>query len=75
MAQVTTAEAKRRFSELLQRAHDGERILVTRYGEVVAEIGPPKQPAPSLEEFRRSEGAVKGSALDELLAMRAEDAA
>jgi prevent-host-death family protein len=38
---VGVAEARRRFSELLDRAIRGERVEVARRGEVVAVIGPP----------------------------------
>jgi prevent-host-death family protein len=55
-ASFTTAEAKARFSELIRRAEEGERILVTRHGKPVAEIVRSASPArrPKLH------GALKG---------------
>ena len=38
---IGAAEARRRFSELLDRAIRGEVVEVARRGEVVAVIGPP----------------------------------
>lgn len=37
---VDEAEARQRFSELLDRAISGETVEVARHGEVVAVIGP-----------------------------------
>jgi prevent-host-death family protein len=55
-ASFTTAEAKARFSELIRRAEEGERISVTRHGKLVAEI------VPSSSAARRPKlhGALKG---------------
>jgi prevent-host-death family protein len=39
---IGVAEARRRFSELLDRAIRGEVVEVARRGEVVAVIGPPQ---------------------------------
>jgi prevent-host-death family protein len=36
--QVPIKEAKNRFSELLQRVRDGERVIVTRHGQPDVEI-------------------------------------
>ena len=36
--QITVSEAKSHFAELLKRAEDGERIVVTRHGKPVARI-------------------------------------
>ena len=38
MAQYGVAEAKNNFTHLLDRVEDGERILITRHGKLVAEI-------------------------------------
>ena len=38
---IGVAEARRRFSELLDRAIRGEVVEVARRGEVVAVLGPP----------------------------------
>lgn len=55
-ATVSVAEAKARFSELLNRAQAGERLVVTRHGKAVAEIGPPEPDPPR----RKLRGAMKG---------------
>lgn len=41
MAQIGVRELRQHASEWLRRAHAGERIEVTRRGEVVAVLGPP----------------------------------
>jgi prevent-host-death family protein len=38
---VSVAEAKAKFSELLKRAEAGEEVAVTRHGKVVARLVPP----------------------------------
>ena len=43
---IGVAEARRRFSELLDRAIRGEIVEVARRGEVVAGIGPPHDKTP-----------------------------
>ncbi len=53
---ISVAEAKTRFSELLHRAHAGERVVITRHGKAIAEIGPPEAIAPR----RKLRGAMKG---------------
>lgn len=45
---IGVAEARRRFSELLDRAIRGETVEVARRGEVVAVIAPPA-PDPDIE--------------------------
>jgi prevent-host-death family protein len=40
---VSVAEAKAKFSELVKRAEGGEEIAVTRHGKVVARLVPPVQ--------------------------------
>jgi prevent-host-death family protein len=40
MLTVGLTEAKRRFEELVERAGQGERIRITRYGKLKAEITP-----------------------------------
>jgi prevent-host-death family protein len=41
---VSVVDAKRQFSDLLRRASEGERIIVTSHGRPVAQIGPPDAP-------------------------------
>lgn len=38
MAVYGVAEAKNKFTHLLERVEDGERIIITRHGKVIAEI-------------------------------------
>jgi prevent-host-death family protein len=38
---ISTADAKAKFSELLKRVEAGEEVQVTRHGKVVAKIVPP----------------------------------
>jgi prevent-host-death family protein len=47
MATYGVAEAKNNFTHLLERVEDGERILITRHGKLVAEIikAPAVEPA------------------------------
>lgn len=73
MIEVTTAEAKKHFSELLRRVEAGETITVTRYGKAVATLNPPKQTAPDMSAFRARHGKTHGSAIDELLQARDEE--
>ena len=45
MTQVNIAEAKEKFSELVDRASRGERIVISRRNRPVAELGPvPRRP-------------------------------
>lgn len=73
MTEVTTAEAKKHLSNLLQRAQAGESITITRYGKPVATLNPSKRLAPDMSEFRARHGRTKASALDALLRMRDEE--
>lgn len=41
MTEVSAYEAESRLSQLLERARQGERIVITRHGTPVAELGPP----------------------------------
>lgn len=43
MTRIAAAEAKNRFSELIDRAKNGEEIEVTKYGHVHARIVAPKE--------------------------------
>lgn len=44
--QLSVAEAKAQFSEVLRRAAAGEVIEVTRYGKTIARIGPAEEASP-----------------------------
>lgn len=54
---IGTAEAKRRFSELVDRVGTGERILVSRRGRPAVALVPPDAKA-----FERPGGAPRGLA-------------
>jgi prevent-host-death family protein len=41
MMKVSTAAAKNRLPELIRAVEDGERIVITRHGRAVAQLGPP----------------------------------
>jgi prevent-host-death family protein len=53
---ISIAEAKAKFSELVKRAEAGEEILVTRHGKVVARLSPPQAASRKPPLF----GALKG---------------
>lgn len=73
MAEVSSTYARAHLSELLRRVEAGESITITRRNKPVAVLTPIKRRADNLAEFRATHGRVKGSALDEFLAMRNED--
>jgi prevent-host-death family protein len=54
---ISAAEAKAKFSELLKRAEGGEEIAVTRHGKVVARVVPPE---PQPQESTSLNGAMAG---------------
>jgi prevent-host-death family protein len=47
MTDIGVAEAKRRFSELLDRVADGERIVIERRGRPAVVLVPPHEDAAS----------------------------
>lgn len=49
MAAIKLADAKARFSELIDRAEQGEVVEITRRGKLVARIVPAEQPRPALD--------------------------
>jgi prevent-host-death family protein len=53
--EVSTAEAKNRLTELIRVAENGEKVVITRHGKPVAQLGPvlPKNRKPVL-------GGMKG---------------
>ena len=61
---VGVAEAKRRFSELLDRVGDGERIVVARHGRPAVALVPPdeellRRPGPAPTGFAAIAGALE----------------
>ena len=55
MAQVSVAEAKAKFSALLDRALEGEEVEITRRGKLVARLvaTQPQRPQIDVEAMRR----------------------
>jgi antitoxin (DNA-binding transcriptional repressor) of toxin-antitoxin stability system len=53
-------ELKARLSEYLRRVRDGETVLVTDHGVVVAELGPPRRPETPKVPSRLEEMAAAG---------------
>jgi prevent-host-death family protein len=66
MATYGVAEAKNNFTHLLERVEDGERILITRHGKLVAEI----VKAPAAEPSRPISAEAIEAALERLRVMR-----
>ncbi len=61
MSTIGAYEAKTKFSELLERVENGERVTITRHGRPVAELVPTKQrdPAKVREAFSRLRALAK----------------
>jgi prevent-host-death family protein len=38
---ISTAEARNRFTELIRIVEDGEQVVITRHGRPVAQLAPP----------------------------------
>ena len=56
---LSVADAKRRFSELIERVGRGERFVVTRRGRPVLALVPPDEaPPPAGEEQPRKRGLL-----------------
>ena len=53
MPRLTATDASRNFASVLRRAAAGEEFEVTRGGETVASIGPPRLRLISAERFRQ----------------------
>ena len=51
MGKHSVAEAKNKLSELIDRALEGEGVVITRHGQPVVELRPiPKSPKPLTDE-------------------------
>jgi len=57
--EVSTATAKNRLTELLRAVERGERVVITRHGKPVAQIGPPPQGKPRKVQLGGWEGRIK----------------
>lgn len=81
MSEHSIVEAKNQLSALIERAHEGEAVIITRHGEPVAEIKPlrPVRGRPMTEADVEAllSKAVKltpgTNAVEELIRMRDED--
>ena len=59
MKHIGIKEARQNLRSLIQKVEHGEQIVITRQGEAVAQLGPPRKvrkALPSLAEFRREIG-------------------
>ena len=79
MREVTTAEAKARFAELLREVEYGESIAITRHGKTVARLIPAvdhdrASQKEAVERFRtwRRQRRRTGMTREEILAARHE---
>ena len=74
MRKFNLQEAKKRFSEILERAARGERVGLTKEGKIVAIIGPPPDETAELqsifkkiERIRRRSKKVPGVTVKSLI--------
>jgi prevent-host-death family protein len=51
MQMIGLHEAKQKFSELVRRAARGETTGITRYGKLVALIGPPRETRTDIDKI------------------------
>ena len=85
MANYGVAEAKNKFTHLLDRVEKGESITITRHGKPVAELRAPARPEPTmslaerrallreLAEWRESQPPLPMSAAELVRQMRDGD--
>jgi prevent-host-death family protein len=73
MRKVGLVEAKRKLSELVQRAERGERIGIARHGKLVAVIGPIEADTDldklfeGMEKVRRNAKPFSGVSIKDLI--------
>ena len=75
MSTVTLAQAKTHLSHLLDRVEDGEEIVITRHGQLIARISSiekPKYPVQSRSQFRSRMPHWRKSSAELLREMRDE---
>ncbi|MDQ8027506.1 MAG: type II toxin-antitoxin system prevent-host-death family antitoxin [Brevundimonas sp.] len=53
MANYGVAEAKNKFTHLLDKVEEGEKVIITRHGKPVAELRPLPASKPKLTEAER----------------------
>lgn len=76
MATVTVVEAKAHLSELLDKVAAGEDVVITRHGRPAGRLSAvvqPKEPVPSLAEFRKRMPRLRKSSVTVLREMRDEE--
>ena len=61
---MSVREARANFAAALEAAEKGERVIITKNGKPVAELGPPRQPMGF--DFERAARARKEMGLDTL---------
>jgi len=68
MLKINVREARKQFSQLLDRAHRGEEIVVLRHGKPVATLKQAENRTgkrlPSLARFRQSIGESSRASVD-----------
>lgn len=64
MNEVSTSQARREFARIIERAHDGERIVLMSHGKAVAAL----MPIEDLELLEEIEDRIDGRAADAALA-------
>ena len=76
MTNVGIFEAKNRLSELVERAARGEEIVITRRGEQVARLMPPRTPdalgqartlAARIRQSRIGQGVASGVSIRDMI--------
>jgi len=74
MKQIGIFEGKSQFSALVERARNGETILITKNGDAVAQIGPPRasqevnsRAAKAMKRILSSKATLGGVPLRELI--------
>ncbi|MDX2308269.1 MAG: type II toxin-antitoxin system prevent-host-death family antitoxin [Hyphomicrobium sp.] len=68
MATIGAYEAKTKFSELLDRVENGERVTITRHGRAIAELVPKREHDPKVAAaaFERMRARAQRLQLDDL---------
>jgi prevent-host-death family protein len=65
--EIGTYEAKTRFSELLEKVAQGERIVITKHGHPIALLSPTgpkvKTAAEAIENIRRLRKGIKSKGI------------
>jgi prevent-host-death family protein len=63
--EMSVREARANFAAALEAAQKGERVIITRNGKPVAELGPPQPPKKGFD-FERAARVRKEMGLDKL---------